>query len=711
MKRKPMQGLMAAALLVSSLWTGTPAFANSVGEEIKIDASQPEISEDGFDISKDYAVWKVEGEKTLTLYNLSKQTELKIGDKKSDKTSPRVDGKYVVWIDSRNGGSDVYLYDIAKDEEIRLTKDASVSGLEITGKQVAWADKSDEGTDIYLYNISTGDTTRVSTSGKAESPTVGDSYVAWADKREGNYDIYYYDIERGVEKAAVSGKGDQIEPSIYSDKIVYENSTSQQIYQYSISGGKNKQLTDSSDSKGFVHIFKDRVVYLEDDDLVYHQLNKTFGKEIVSNIFDEVGPRLYEDYVLYAKKDNNKKLRLSLYDLDEQEVIPLGTTSGKPIQPDASDRYVVYVAEAKKGNAVILYDTEKGTSKTISSEDSDPERAVVSGRYVVWYDQKEDALVAYDIRKGTTKQITDEDEDQEPSDKLYEVDGDNLFWVNINRRADLMITDLATEKTTEIESLKSEPLSIDIYGNYAAWVAETGKKTASVYLYEIDEQDTTEIRKNVNVQSAQIGDDFVVWSETSDKSKTGWDLYRYNMDRQRTDLLMRFNDRDQKNPQASRNMVLFEDNRLTKKDNDFYYELYDAEDGSFSDVEWNEKAEMSSARIGGNRVVWIDERDGDPVVYTMAFAKPQDSDEEEEPGEEKPEPGEVKEFKYVDLLNNNTLGKLLKEVGYNNFVYVFFEGTDEEVTMTMREVVNDKRRFDNYMKQSDVDEVVVRVTY
>ncbi len=61
--------------------------------------------------------------------------------------------------------------------------------------------------------------------------------------------------------------------------------------------------------------------------------------------------------------------------------------------------------------------------------------------------------------------------------------------------------------------------------------------------------------------------------------------------------------------------------------------------------------------------------------------------------------------------NNNTLGKLLKEVGYNNFVYVFFEGTDEEVTMTMREVVNDKRRFDNYMKQSDVDEVVVRVTY
>lgn len=56
MKRKPMQGLLAAALLVTSLWTGTPAFANSIGQEIKIDVSQPEVSKDGFDISKEYAI-------------------------------------------------------------------------------------------------------------------------------------------------------------------------------------------------------------------------------------------------------------------------------------------------------------------------------------------------------------------------------------------------------------------------------------------------------------------------------------------------------------------------------------------------------------------------------------------------------------------------------------------------------------------------------
>lgn len=170
----------------------------------------------------------------------------------------------------------------------------------------------------------------------------------------------------------------------------------------------------------------------------------------------------------------------------------------------------------------------------------------MSGKYVVWYDQREDALVAYDIRKGTEKQITNEDDDQQPSEKLYEVDGNKLFWVNVDRRADLIITDLATGKEEEIASLRTEPLSVDIYGNYAAWVEETGSKKADIYLYDIEEKDETVIRKNVEVQSAQIGDDFVVWSENSGGAKNGWDLYYYRIDRQRTELLIRYSERDQK---------------------------------------------------------------------------------------------------------------------------------------------------------------------
>lgn len=711
MKRKPMQGLLAAALLVTSLWTGTPAFASSIGQEIKIDVSQPEISRDGFDISKEYAVWKVEGEQTLTLYNLSKQTETKIGNKNSEKKKPRVDGKYAVWIDSRHGGADVYLYDIANDEEIRLTSgNASATDLEISGKKVVWSGKSDAGTDIFMYDIATGDTTRVSTSGKASDPTVSDSYVAWEDSRAGNPDIYYYDIGKQKEEVAVEGKAQQTDPSLYSDKIAYLHG--QQVYVYTIGTGRNKQLTNTTSSKSGVHIYKDTVLYLDDDDLAYQEVGKSSGKEIATSVFEPLAPRIYEDYAMYAKRDNNKKLRLHIYDLDEKEEITLGATSGEPSQPDGSDRYVVYLTESKKKTSVVLYDTEKGTSKIISKSNADPVRPVVSGKYVVWYDKREDALIAYDIRKGTEKQITNEDDDQLPSETLYEVDGTKLLWVNLDRRANLMITDLATGKEVEVTSLKNEPLSVDIYGNYVVWVEESGKKTANIYLYDIEEQDDLLIRKNVEVQSAQIGDDFVVWSENSGGAKNGWDLYYYRIERQRTELLLRYSEGDQKNPQASRNMIIFEDNRLSSKEKDFYYELYDVEDRSYSDIEFDDDAEISSPRIGGNRIVWIDERDGGPVVYTMAFASPRNDDAVEDPEpkpEPEPEPGDYKEYRLIDLMIDGTLGEKLESAGFSKIVFVFFQGTKDEVTLSLKDGLMDSDRMADLFEKAGVRGIDVRI--
>ncbi|MBG9944810.1 hypothetical protein ABE237_01525 [Brevibacillus formosus] len=633
MKRRPIQGMLAAALLVTSLWSGTPALAYSIGDEEKIDASKPEISGAGYDISKKYAVWMVEGEETVTLYNLDKGTQTQIGDKESEKTNPKVDGEYVVWIDSRDGGSDVYLYDIAKQKETRLSDGAaSVDGVEIGDKNVVWTDNG----DVYLYKISTGDTEVVSASGKASNPVVSDAYVAWEDERDGNGDIYYYDIKAKEEKAAVVQKGDQGRPTLSTNKILYENLSYNQIYVHTISNGRNKELTNGSNDKEFVHTYKDDYVYAEGNDLIYRTVDKSSKKKIDSNLYGNVGPRIYGDYVLYAKKDSNKKLQLHLYDLDEKEQVPLGNVGGDPSDPAGHDRYVAYVSKSKKNNAIVLYDMVNGTSKAISDPDHDATRPVVSSRYVVWYDQREDALFSYDIRKGVQTQITNEDDDQQPSEKFYEIDGERLLWVNVDRRAEVFITNLSTGKHTEVARLKSEPLSVDIYQDYAAWVVEEGKKNATIVLYDIEGEREREIRKNVKVEKAEIGDDFVVWSEDTGNSKTGWDLYYYNIDRQKVNPLLRYTEGDQKNPQASRNMILFEDNRLSGKAKQFYFELYDFEEGSFSDIEWDDDAEIESPRMGGNRIVWVDDRDKDPYVYTLAFA-PGDDDEDDDEDDEKDE--------------------------------------------------------------------------
>lgn len=712
MKRKPMQGWLAAALLVTSLWNGTPAFAYSIGEEVKIDVSQPEISKAGFDISSDYAVWMVEGEDTITLYDLDKNTESKIGDDNSTKKNPYVDGDYVVWLDSRDGGSDVYMYDISKKKEKRITSgSAEVSQLEIAGDNVVWADESEGGSDIYLYNISTGDTKRITTSGKASNPTASDSYIAWEDTRSGHADIYYYDVKAKREKAAVTTRGDQVRPSIHQHQIVYVNKSSEynQIQLYSISTSKDKKLTDSSDDKDFPHIYKDTYVFIEDKDLYIADVDESSSEKVAGYVYDNLAPRIYDDYVMYAKTDDSKKLRLHLYNIDDEEAVPVGEVSGEPSQPDGHDRYVVYIAEGSKANSVILYDAEKNTSKVISKTNSDPTRPLVSNRYVVWYDESEDALFSYDIRNGVQEQVTDEDDDQTPDDKLYELDGNNLLWVNVDRRAELILTDLSTEKDTEVASLKNDPLSIDLYGNYISWVVEQSSNKASVFLYDIKEEDDTEIRKNVQVKEAKLGENFVVWSEYTDAAKATWDLYYYELDREKVYPLLRYTDRDQINPQASRNMVFYEDNRLSPNKKDFYFELYNVEDASFSDIFWDDEAEVEQPRIGGNRLVWIDKRDDDPYVYTLAFAEPSDDDDGGNDPDPNPQPGEYKEYGLLDLMADGTLSDKMEEAGFDKFVLVFFSNTSKEATISLRQAFEDQDRLAELFEQADLDEISVRI--
>ncbi|MGG1659302.1 hypothetical protein [Brevibacillus sp. NRS-1366] len=710
MKRKPMQSWLAAAVLVTSLWSGTPAFASG-GKEVKLSQSQPEISQAGFDIAEKYAVWINEGENTITLYDIEKNTETKIGNKSSTKKSPKVDGKYVVWLDSRDGGSDVYMYDISKNEETRVTDGSgSAEDVEIAGKNIVWSNKSKKGTDIFLYNISSGEEEQVTTSGKATHPTVSDSYVAWEDSREGNADIYYYDIDAQEETAAVTLRGAQVRPTIYNDEILYENQASDysQIYVYSIDTGRNKQLTEGSGDKQDVHNYKTTYVYVDDGDLRSADSNKSSSRQIASSIFKGNGPRVYGNYVMYAKKDSDKKLHLNLYDIDERETIPLGDVAGEPSQPDGSDRYVVYISRAKRVDSVVLYDTKVNTSKVISKAKADPSRPLVSNHYVVWYDDSKDALVSYDIRKGVETQITDGGTKHDPSDELYELDGNQLLWLNEGRRTELMLTDLSTGKHESLTSLKSEPLSIDLYDGYVSYVLEQGAKSANIYLYDINRGRETTIRKNVQVEEAKLGDDFVVWSEYTDGSKPNWDLFYYNIRRDKTSSLLRYTDRDQKNPQASRNMVFFRDNRLSQSAKDFYDELYDVEDGSYGDLRWSDKAKVTEARLGGNRIVWVDTRESTPYVYTMEIGSARDDDDNGGTDPE-PEPGDYKEYSLKNMLLDGIFDEKIQNTDLNKFVFVFFPNTANEFPLSVKEALKDLDLFDKMIAKVKMDEINIRI--
>lgn len=711
MKKRRIQGWLAAVMLVTTLWGGTPAFAYTIGKEEKITAGEPVVARKGFDIAKDYAVWIAEGDKQITLYDLDDAAAEKIGSSKSEKTSPRVDGSYVVWIDSRHGGSDVYLYDVKKGTEKRLSSSSTVlSGLEISGDYVVWADRRDGGSDIYLYDLSTNKEVRVSNSGKANNPTVSSTgYVAWDDERNGNLDIFVYNINTKKETAAVTSSGSQRKPTLYQNQVVYEHNSNDQLYLYSITSDRIKKLTTGQ----LPHLYRDQFVYLNSGRLMLGDVDEDKVTRLASSVFDrdDMAPRIFGDFVLYAKKDKDDKLRLHMYDLDEEEDVAIGDGAGEPRDPDASDLYIVYLSKVKSKTSVVLHEIETGLSRVISDSNHRPERPLVSNSYVVWYDKREDGLMAYNIRKRTLTKVTSKSD--EPSDKLYELDGKNLLWVNSGRKEELILTDLSTGKNTSIVKLSEEPFSIDLYESYLIWVAEESRNTGTIYLYDIKKGKDYEVRRRVQVEKAALGDNLIVWSENTGDSKSGWDLYYYDIKRDRVETFKRLSAGDQIEPQLSRGMLLFRDNSKSKNQRDYYYELYEADNDRFSDSIWDEDAEMKSARIGGNRVVWIDERDRDPFVYTLAFAKARvDEDEDEDEDEDN---GGIEYDDYIDyplekaLYDNDLFFDLLNRYDMEDIYFVVYPGTSDEERLSLVDALDDDDRFLDFLFSADLDDFFVRV--
>ncbi|MEJ8544646.1 hypothetical protein [Brevibacillus borstelensis] len=705
MKRGRIRGLMAAVLLTSSLWGGTSAFAAS---ETRVDASQPFIARTGFDISTEYAVWVVKGESTVTLYDIDDQSEIKIGNKSSEKKSPVVDGKYVAWIDDRHGGEDIYLYDIDRKKETRITDgDAQPSELDIADNMIAWADQKDG--NIYLYDIKAGTEKRVSTSGRASSPTVTGSYVAWEDTRNKNADIYYYDISKGREYPAVEESGNQTNPSIYGDQIVYESDAGRDvdIYLHEIGRSRDKQLTSDSADEVMPQIYNNDFIYFNDEEeaLYFGSVNRPKNaKQIAKGVSKRLQPRMAGDYVIFAKQDRNDNLTIYIYDTDEEDLVQIGGTSGEPTQPDGDDRYVVYINESKRSSSVVLYDLNKRTSKVISKADSEASRPLVSSPYVVWYDEVDKTLMVYNIRTGKLERAVDKNDS--PHSELYELEGKNLLWVNQGRRYDITLTDLSTGDSERIETLNDEPLSVDVNENYAMWVQDEGSRHGSVYLYDIKRGRDEEIRMDVELKGASLGDEFVVWSEYSDDTRS-YDLYYYDIDRERTNLAVRWTEKDQIEPQASRDVVFFSDNRESKRDNDYYFQLYDIDRDSYMDEIWSKDARIEQPRMGGNRLVWIDNRDSTPAVYTAEFASPRDDDDDDDNGGEIP--GDYKDYNFMKALDDNTFLKIIASHDLDKMYFVFNTGTSKEQRLPIEVAFDDYKLFLNMLNDSDYDTVVIRV--
>ena len=132
---------------------------------------------------------------------------------------------------------------IANAQEV-LTQEQGYQGqAAIWDDWVVWRDVQQDlnnSSNIFAKNLTdmNADPIQLSFSNSAGPPAIHGNTVVWADQRNGDYDLFSYNLSTNTPADLYVAPGDQLDPVIYYDNVVFRNNPppdSNQIWLYSIS--------------------------------------------------------------------------------------------------------------------------------------------------------------------------------------------------------------------------------------------------------------------------------------------------------------------------------------------------------------------------------------------------------------------------------------------------------------------------------------------
>ena len=270
----------------------------------------------------------------------------------SPQVNPDVYGSRIVWRDFRNGGCDLYMYDLSTGTESVIASGIyNVREPKVYGDRIVWRDYRDGSWDIYLYDLSTSSETLLSSETYYNmAPDIYDDIVVWMGSENNNYDIYMYDLSTTTTTQITSNTGAQRYPAIHGDIIVWQDSRNgdSDIYMYDLSTGTESQITSGSAIEFY--------------------------------------PAIYDDTIVWVEADiSNNEFTVVMYDMDTGTTTDIGTYGGRGYEHVKifEDLIVWPVYRGTYWN-ILLYDASTGTECFVTDATYTQQSPSIQGDVIVW---------------------------------------------------------------------------------------------------------------------------------------------------------------------------------------------------------------------------------------------------------------------------------------------------------------------------------------
>ncbi len=160
--------------------------------------------------------------------------------------TPATYGDMVVWADTRDGDSHIYLYNTTEGEEAPITSEPGLQQINpaVGEYGIVWLNTSiDPVTYLYgpadlYFNATpsgsalgfTNGSIVTGTASPMSPPAISRNRIAWADNRNGVSEIYLYDLTSGMETKITADQAEQIAPSIDGTRVAWVNTSDSAIY-------------------------------------------------------------------------------------------------------------------------------------------------------------------------------------------------------------------------------------------------------------------------------------------------------------------------------------------------------------------------------------------------------------------------------------------------------------------------------------------------
>lgn len=319
-----------------------------------------------------------------------------------------------------------------------------------------------------------------STATAGDPETSGD-FIVWHDVDSSlkGYDLYMYSISSGMLRVICDEEGDQKNPDISQNLVVWEDSRKgdTDIYLYDIDTGENVPVCTREG--------------------------------------DQLNPRISDSYVTYTENILKGTYRICIYDLRTSEESSFDIQAWEASVVPGKNSLIILETE-NSGQYLSLYNISTGNFHNfrnvtgVFGYDSHPR---ISGDRVIWSEINESGglraststIYMYNISSGTTDTVF-ESTISESGDFLVDpdIDGEFAAWESVEFAPEkrysydlkVIVHDLKTGETSDIAVTKplikgNRDLSPKISGDYVVWI---DAKEAGIFLEKIDTADITKLQ-------------------------------------------------------------------------------------------------------------------------------------------------------------------------------------------------------------------------